>query len=437
MKLTKISLAAVVALGAFSTTAMAADLSEVIKGVDASGTIRYRFTNVDTENVGNVKDADQSVGSHDWRGLITLKTPMVDQFQGVVGLRYDDGETTGATANTTQLGKTDMTGSTNSYEGAFAVHHVYGVFAVPNTKTSIMFGKQPLPTPVTNPEDDRGTGVLAMSTDISAVTLAAGAFDEWYADSTMTALASNQVGMRKPLYTAAAIMTPIAGFSAQAWYFQITDISKSLIFVEGAYAYEFSKGKEIGLKGQYFNHKLDTSATAKGSKILTPGQLVGQKEDNPTLYTAQLSGKFDIVSASLGYLASGNDGSWVSLDSTGGVAVAGEDWYDFSAGGTGATANPNGKNKLTAWYVTAGVDVTAKVNVAADYAAAEFKQNAGTAGATDTKLKRTELVPRVSYVATKNLKLSSWYSMIVNDPDTANAENENINKLRIQAVYSF
>ena len=45
MKLTKISLAALVALGAFSSVASATPLEEAIKNVDLSGFARYRYTN--------------------------------------------------------------------------------------------------------------------------------------------------------------------------------------------------------------------------------------------------------------------------------------------------------------------------------------------------------------------------------------------------------
>ena len=44
MKLTKISLAALVALGAFSSVASATPLEEAIKNVDLSGFARYRYT---------------------------------------------------------------------------------------------------------------------------------------------------------------------------------------------------------------------------------------------------------------------------------------------------------------------------------------------------------------------------------------------------------
>ena len=50
MKLTKISLAALVALGAFSSVASATPLEEAIKNVDLSGFARYRYTNTHEKN---------------------------------------------------------------------------------------------------------------------------------------------------------------------------------------------------------------------------------------------------------------------------------------------------------------------------------------------------------------------------------------------------
>ena len=54
MKLTKVSLAVLVALGAFSSVASATPLEEAIKNVDLSGFARYRYTN------DHLKDSDKS-----------------------------------------------------------------------------------------------------------------------------------------------------------------------------------------------------------------------------------------------------------------------------------------------------------------------------------------------------------------------------------------
>ena len=44
MKMTKISLAACIALGSLSTASFAQPLEEAIKGIDVSGMLRYRYT---------------------------------------------------------------------------------------------------------------------------------------------------------------------------------------------------------------------------------------------------------------------------------------------------------------------------------------------------------------------------------------------------------
>ncbi len=55
MKFFKLSLAASVALGAFSTASFAQPLEEAIKGVDVKGYLRYRYTDDRYDNEKFVK----------------------------------------------------------------------------------------------------------------------------------------------------------------------------------------------------------------------------------------------------------------------------------------------------------------------------------------------------------------------------------------------
>ena len=73
MKLTKVSLAALVALGAFSSVASATPLEEAIKNVDLSGFARYRYTNDHYKNSAQSDTKRSSIGSHTFRMQTALK----------------------------------------------------------------------------------------------------------------------------------------------------------------------------------------------------------------------------------------------------------------------------------------------------------------------------------------------------------------------------
>ena len=88
MKLTKISLAALVALGAFSSVASATPLEEAIKNVDLSGMARYRYTNNKrTGEYSKVKADSGSKAGHNFKMVTNFKAAIDDNFFGVIGLR--------------------------------------------------------------------------------------------------------------------------------------------------------------------------------------------------------------------------------------------------------------------------------------------------------------------------------------------------------------
>ena len=87
MKLTKISLAALVALGAFSSVASATPLEEAIKNVDLSGFARYRYTNDSTKKTTADTVKGNSAG-HAFRMETAFKAAIDDNFFGVLRLRY-------------------------------------------------------------------------------------------------------------------------------------------------------------------------------------------------------------------------------------------------------------------------------------------------------------------------------------------------------------
>ena len=162
MKLAKISLAALVALGAFSTL-NATPLEEAIKNVDFSGFARYRYTN-DKKKINDTKDTN---ANHRFRFVGTFKAALDDNFFGVLGLRYDSKDGSGHNTDTTDTTK------------SFGVREFYLGYNVGNT--TVTAGKQFAKTYF---DDDLvGTGLRVQNTDISGLTLVGVAFDALETDS--------------------------------------------------------------------------------------------------------------------------------------------------------------------------------------------------------------------------------------------------------------
>ena len=166
MKLTKVSLAALVALGAFSSVASATPLEEAIKNVDLSGFARYRYTN---DFIKNSKVNDTAKGSgagHAFRMETAFKAAIDDNFFGVLRLRYSATDGSGDNAGV----GTDKTNTT----GTFGVYEMYLGYKVANT--TITAGKQ-LVKGFFIDSDIAGTGLKVVSTDVPGLTLTAAAYD--------------------------------------------------------------------------------------------------------------------------------------------------------------------------------------------------------------------------------------------------------------------
>ena len=128
MKLTKVSLAVLVALGAFSSVASATPLEEAIKNVDLSGFARYRYTN-DHFKTSNPNDvARKSDAGHVFRMQTAFKAAIDDNFFGVLGLRYAASDGSG------------FNGDTTNTTSSFGVREFYLGYNINNT--TITAGKQ-------------------------------------------------------------------------------------------------------------------------------------------------------------------------------------------------------------------------------------------------------------------------------------------------------
>ena len=165
MKLTKVSLAALVALGAFSSVASATPLEEAIKNVDLSRFARYRYTD-DSTKTSKKDTVKGDSASHAFRMETAFKAAIDDNFFGVLRLRYSTSDGSGDNAGA----GTDKTNTT----GTFGVYEMYLGYKVADT--TITAGKQ-LVKGFFIDSDIAGTGLKVVSIDVSGFTLTAAAYD--------------------------------------------------------------------------------------------------------------------------------------------------------------------------------------------------------------------------------------------------------------------
>ncbi|WP_416862542.1 major outer membrane protein, partial [Helicobacter ganmani] len=281
MKFLKLSLAASVALGAFSTASFAQPLEDAIKGIEVSGYLRYRYNDDRYDNQGFLPNnrvfgtagSDEGVyvpgqqmntagvpmvdangnpvrapgkncgnATHRWKAVADFKAPVADNVAFNLGILYNN-ESNNVNHGNTYPGQGSGLGS--GKDGSFGVSTFNAVITPDSTATTVIIGKQRLATPVTNAgDDDRGTGILALNSDLEGFTFAAGAFDSWSIDDLAAydnALGVNFQGYKtggndgvaitKPLYALAGIYgvdTAYGHFGAQLWGFYIQDAVDAL-----------------------------------------------------------------------------------------------------------------------------------------------------------------------------------------------------------------
>ena len=447
MKFLKISLAASLALGALSTASFAQPLEEAIKGVDVSGYLRYRYTDDRYDN-GN-GDVSSSSAKHQWRAEADFKTPTINNVSLDLGILYRNDNQNVNHGNVDGLGS----GLGAGQDSDFGVSQFYMAITPDSTATTVMLGKQKLGTPVTNPGDgDRGTGILALNSDIPGLTLAAGAFDSWAIDDlNVSGVYSNasENSVDKPLYTLAAIYgvdTSIGNIGAQVWFFNVTDMVDAMIY------------SELSWKHSVFNASLQYgyASLKDGNDAFLTG---GFASDNDLL-NLRIGANFKEYNVplgiQLGYLTNFQDGTTVSVDDEGAwtPSIGGKLWWQNNATGVtfGLAQNINtlgGGNRRTAWGEETDLSVfhgvidytflDGRFKIGLEGAFGENERTISTTGVTNYKTKFTEITPTAAWKHSKNLTISGFYAMLSTEDDRPNstAPDEDRNRARVEVKYTF
>ena len=341
-----------------------------------------------------------------------------------------------------------------------------------------------LDTPVTNAYDgDRGTGILALNSDIPNLTLAAAAFDSWSInevtmrnetkvgelvnpDGTRTDVVDvshdsiNGLSVDKPLYALAGIYgvdTNYGRFGGQLWGFYIDDAVDALVFGELSW-----QGSLLRAKLQYTYAALNNDNDSVFTTLYGAGTANGKKADisesndlGVIEVGADFRNDFQLpLNVTLGYITNFADGTAVSLEDEGSnVSRKGKIWWQNAGTGISTSAlryygvqGFGTEQEINVFY--AGVDysfIDERLNVGLEFAWGENDISSGNNNAKNPlgikKVEFTEITPTISWQHSKQLKLSAFYAFLNNSYDMvaagASMDDQDRNRFRVEAKYSF
>ena len=410
MKLTKVSLAALVALGAFSSVASATPLEEAIKNVDLSGFARYRYTNDSTKNSKVNNTVKGNVAGHAFRMQTAFKAAIDDNFFGVLNLRYD---------LTDDSGDKNAAGTDKTYTtGTFGVYEMYLGYKAGNT--TITAGKQLLGT-FFDDKDVAGTGLKVVNTDVPGLTLAAAAFDAVQGDGTeldgpllKTTLAGSISDAPGNIYYlgAAGSYDPVSFKAAIA---NVQEVA-TLYGADAGVSFNVTDDVNLNLKGQFVHNDSDHKDVADAN-----------------FWAVQAGTKLFGAKLNAGYLdfdaknKDNNKISFATLDANGELINPAKILNGVMSGGKQYYNNIKGNNDY--WFVTTGYDID-KFGFGAGYT-----QGKGYSWALGKeRAKRNEWSLDASYKYSKKLTFLTWYAAA---KDKKDGESYKQNRIRFEAKYSF
>ena len=417
MKLTKVSLAALVALGAFSSVASATPLEEAIKNVDLSGFARYRYTNdytkKSTANAGTEKGSN---AGHVFRMQTAFKAAIDDNFFGVLNLRYEakDNSGDGVTKGTD---KTDTTGS-------FGVYEMYLGYKVGNT--TVTAGKQLLGT-FYDAKDLAGTGIKVVNTDVPGLTLAAAAFDAIESESMDTSgpLVSTLVNTNLFSDSSANIyyLTALGSYDPLSFKIAIANVSEVAALYGADAGLNFNVNDDVSINGkaQYVHNESDNKNVADANFWAVQAGLKA--------YGAKFNaGYLDFDAKNKDSDAKNKDkASFVTLDGNGDLINPAKILNGAMASSQQFYNHIKGNNDY--WFINAGYDID-KFGFGAGYT-----QGKGYSwGLTKERAKRNEWYLDASYKYSKKLTFLTWYAAA---KDKKDGESFKQDRIRFEAKYSF
>lgn len=379
MKLAKLSLAAIMTVGAMSTVS-AGSLEEAIKGVDLSGFARYRFNDMERDNaIDNTRTNDYDIS-------IRVTSPVTDNLKFTAAL------TAGGGLNDSDA-QVDGSGGT-----AAAVGKMWFTYA--QDALTVKAGRMALGTPVTDNgyRGQKGTGVLALY-NAGAVTFAGAHYN--------TSNANDWVGVPIGEISALAVIGSYGPVNVQLWGITADRSVDSLIFAQAD-----GEVAGVNLKAQVINTKLDVASPT---------------EDTGMFYAVQAGYAMDNFELNAGYTNNDEDQSVHALDT--------DNNTDVISGGWRLNSDFDGTRSGGNQYFVDGSVSFGKVGIVLGYAKAEIERGATNPLGALAEEDASEIWGGVSYKYAKNFNTYIRYSDI--NADATNAEILEQQFLRFEARYSF
>ncbi len=362
MKLAKLSLAAILAAGAFSV-ANATSLEDAIKGVDLSGMVRLRFYNNDVDKTSGLKDHNR------WRGSSIFKftIPVSDTIK----VHYD----VLAEQNAWSSGNGGVAFTGTAQPTYVKNNHIY--LAYSDAGLNVIAGRIPVVTSVTPGGylEPLGSGIVATYGLGNGLTLAGGFVDD---------IEGTILGPSGADIVGGAILYNSDMVDAQAWAYKITNVVKSDVTA----SIKVKPIKGLTIAGDYATSKLDIAGA-----------------DNHDFWNASVAYAADGFSGKVGYAKTNDKVGAIVLNADAALGnVTGQQDYNV--------ANYTDTSTI---YARLAYQVDAKTKVAVDYHTSDDK--------TAANADRDEYVFYGYYTYNKKLSFRAYYSVL--DFDNNDALNNN------------
>ena len=394
MKITKLSLATIIALGSISF-ANAQNLEDAIKNVEVSGTVAYRYN--DYEESTSSANANRSVGSdssNNYKAAINLGVKVNDD------VKFNSRLIAG---NQTNAGEKVLNTQTEGDENfdVFLSEANFDYTGVQNTV--ITLGKQGVTTPFTLSRDAlgneaTGTGLVATTHMGDMVSLTGGYFNQTNFDNNDGGLGTVAIdGSESFAYITGTVA--YAGMTLDATYGELQDRFD-------AYT--------VGLTGAYTIDELKLAPYARYSSL----DLDSSNNDN-TLWKTGIQANLGIFGAYIAYGQTNEEGGTVGTDASSDSGM--DDHWRVTLSGI---------SDASAIYATVDTQVTDTVNVSLNYSGID-------AGSKSNSEDQSEVYAQVAYKMSKNLSTYARLGQLEKDnfyTDGSDLEST-IGRLHVQ--YSF
>ena len=394
MKITKLSLATIIALGSISF-ANAQNLEDAIKNVEVSGTVAYRYN--DYEESTSSANANRSVGSdssNNYKAAINLGVKVNDD------VKFNSRIIAGNQDNAGEKVLNTQTEGDENFD-VFLSEANFDYTGVQNTV--ITLGKQGVTTPFTLSRDAlgneaTGTGLVATTHMGDMVSLTGGYFNQTNFDNNDGGLGTSAIdGSESFAYVTGT--AAYAGVTLDATYGELEDRFD-------AYS--------VGIKGDFTIDELILAPYARYSSL----DLESSDNDN-TLWKAGIQANLGIFGAYIAYGQTNEEGGTVGTDA-----------YSDSGMDDHWRVTLSGISDASAIYASVDTQVTDTVNVALKYSGIDV-------GSNSNDVDQNEIYAQVAYKMSKNL--STYARLGQFEVDNYYGANDDLESTigRLHVQYSF